>query len=94
MTCTAFLDDGTGRLVSGDDKGHLILWNRNGSLVSSRFSRQNEADWIGIKWAPVSTTAKAHERGVTALAALGDIVVSGGSDSRVKVWKAAGMLVR
>ncbi|KAF5363599.1 hypothetical protein D9756_000686 [Leucocoprinus leucothites] len=70
VTCVRFLSND--RLVTGDEQGMLFLWRNNG--------RKTTLEWTLV------TRVKAHEKAVTSLYALGNTLVSGSSDSSVKVW--------
>ena len=86
VTCVHWLSDQL--FVSGDDKGVLRFWKFDGSQacssgVSSMDTHNNASS---LQWKSFAAH-RAHRSGISSLAAFGQIVVTGASDSMVKVWK-------
>ncbi|EPT02855.1 hypothetical protein FOMPIDRAFT_1159982 [Fomitopsis schrenkii] len=72
VTSLRFVDEST--FVSADDKGVLRVWRR-------AFDQACLPPWR-------TTCAKqAHEKSISALAVQGTLLITGSSDSRVKIWR-------
>ncbi|TEB30200.1 WD40 repeat-like protein [Coprinellus micaceus] len=66
VTCVRFIDDNA--IVSGDEKGVLLLWTRAGS------------EWRSVR------SIQAHAKPISAISLFRNILVTGASDSVVKIW--------
>ncbi|KIY51598.1 WD40 repeat-like protein [Fistulina hepatica ATCC 64428] len=64
-------------LVSGDDKGVLKCWNKRNSQVSQSLNL----------WWVVSGRHPAHSQSISTICVYGSCIVSGSSDSTIKIWE-------
>lgn len=84
ITCVKFVKDDI--IVSADTKGTLRLWRKNMSQAGKGFSvgllRAND---IG-QW-KAHRTIQAHYKSISSLYVKGEHLVTGSSDSCVKIWK-------
>ncbi|KAF4619125.1 hypothetical protein D9613_005202 [Agrocybe pediades] len=74
ITCVKFLDDET--LLSANDTGVLILWKKTSNQAGKPTSCWN-----------LVATAQAHKRSISTLSVLDTRIVTGSSDSSLKIWK-------
>lgn len=73
-------------IVSADSKGTLRLWKRNMSQAGKGFSfALMRANGIG-QWKE-NRTIQAHSDSISCLYVKGENLVTGSSDSCVKIWK-------
>lgn len=85
ITCVNFLKDDM--IVSADTKGTLRLWRKNIFQAGKGFS-------LGLMLANVEQwkahhTIQAHSESISCLFVKGEHLITGSSDSCVKIWKVA-----
>jgi elongator complex protein 2 len=84
IKCVKFMKDDM--IVSADTKGTLRLWRKNISQAGKGFSlglmRAND-----IKQWKAHCTIQAHSESISCLFVEGEYLVTGSSDSCVKIWK-------
>jgi len=73
-------------LVSADTKGTLRLWKKNISQAGKGFSLESMRANDLEQWKP-HHTIQAHSESISCLYVKGEHLVTGSSDSCVKIWK-------
>ena len=85
VTCVRFMSNE--RLMTGDEQGMLFLWRMDRTKVCALHHLFDILTHkANIQWR-LASKVRAHGKALTSLSTLGDIVVSGSSDSVVKVWE-------
>lgn len=86
ITCVQFIRDDL--FVSADENGLLKCWRNFGSEACIIYSNSGRTNLITVdlQWKATGIT-QAHSKPVSAIAVLDQCLVTGGSDSNVKIWK-------
>ena len=87
VTCVQFLHDAF--FFSADEKGVVQAWRKGESEVRVYYRTSQEAlltDACRSKWVH-ALAVQAHRESISALTSFNDLLVTGSSDSSVKIWK-------
>lgn len=95
VTCVRFVSESC--FVSGDDKGVLRCWERSGSQVTPA-DLMRTPTLTNPSWWSTRQSVQAHSKPVSCMTYSNGYLITGSSDSTVKVWTVdpkdgAGMLI-